>query len=234
MTSATSASGVGSVLGERYELTRHVAAGAVTDLYEGLDRSLRRPVAVKVYRAGGPADRSRFDAEVAALLEDPGVRVYDAGTWSPDGGYVVVELADEPVLLSSAGDDLRPVPAAVVGDGAVDGDAPTKIVAVGGDTSVMPAILRPEPPSDNEVSQPARSTVGTHPALWGVLAAIALVVVLLAAQGGGGIEAPTPTTEPVEVTSPLPPSTTLPPTTEAPVTEPSGKGKGHGRDKGDD
>lgn len=237
MTPATSASGVGRVLGDRYELIRHLAAGGTTDVYEGLDRSLRRRVAVKVYRASRPDDRQQFDAEMATLLEDPDVQVYDAGEWSDDGGYVVVELADEPTLLSSLAAGLRPVHATVVGDGPVDGDAPTRVVAVGGDTSVMPAVLRPTPPPDDDVvirEAPAPAAVAPNRGLWVVLAAVALIVVLLASQGGGGVEAPTPTTQSVQVTSPPPPTTTAPPTTAEPAPEGSGNGKGKGRDKGDD
>lgn len=236
MTPETSATGVGSVLGDRYELIRHLAAGRTADVYEGRDRSLRRSVAVKVFRARGPGDREQADAEVATLLEDPVVRVYDAGEWSDAGGYVVVELVDEPALLSSLGDGLRPVhPPTVVGD-PVDGDAPTRVVAVGGDTSVMPAVLRPVPPpaaddgATTASGAPTGAAVGAGRALWIVLAAIALTVVVLASQGGRGIDVPTPTTEPVQVTSPPPPTTTAPPTTAEPATERPGKGKGRKHD----
>lgn len=237
MTPVPGATGVGSVLGERYELTGHVARGDVADVYEGVDRSLRRRVAVKVFHAGAPGARERFGAEIATLLGDPTVQVYDAGEWSDAGGYVVLELAEEGTLLSSLTDGFGPPPPTVVGDGPVDGEAPTQVVAIGGDTSVMPALLRPTPPADvADADSGSRSrplvAAGASPALWAVLAAVALAVVLLAARGGGGIEVPTPTTEAVQVTSPPPSTTTAPPTTAEPSTERSGKGKG--RDKGDD
>lgn len=216
MTPATGAHHVGSVLGERYELVRHVTGDGQREVYRGLDRVLQRPVVVQVYGAGGPADRSRFDAEVAGLLEDPSVQVYDAGEWSDDGGYVVV--GDESV---------------------VGGEDPTAVIAVGGDTAVMPAVLQPRPPFDvdpHDDRAPASTAGGANRAVWLVLAAIALIVVVLASQSGGGIDAPTPTTEPVAVTSP-PPSSTIPPTTATTegAGERSGNGKGKGRgDKGDD
>ena len=76
------------------------------DVYEGLDRLLRRPVAVKVYRAASPADRARFDAEVHCLasLNHPGlVRVYDAGACGEDA-FVVLEFIDGPPLAALIGE----------------------------------------------------------------------------------------------------------------------------------
>src|SRR5687768_8173206 len=106
MTPAPGATGVGSVLGERYELTGHVARGDVADVYEGVDRSLHRRVAVKLFHAGAPGARDRFDAEIATLLDDPEVQVYDAGEWGDAGGYVVLELAEERTLLASLTDEV--------------------------------------------------------------------------------------------------------------------------------
>lgn len=66
------------------------------DVFEGRDRLLQRPVAVKLYRATAPTDRSRFDAEVMTLaaLNHPGlVQVYDAGEHDGEG-FVVLELVD--------------------------------------------------------------------------------------------------------------------------------------------
>ena len=106
---------VGSVLGGRYELVRHIARGGMGDVYEADDQVLERRVAVKLYRAASPADRSRFDAEVRVLagLNHPGlVRVYDAGPHGDDA-FVVLELIDGPPLsesLSARG----PVPPAEV------------------------------------------------------------------------------------------------------------------------
>ncbi|MDP1818548.1 MAG: serine/threonine-protein kinase [Acidimicrobiales bacterium] len=91
---------VGTVLGSRYALLRHIARGGMGDVYEGEDRLLQRRVAVKVYRAASPADRARFDEEVRVLasLNHPGlVRVFDAGPHGDDA-YVVLELVDGPPL----------------------------------------------------------------------------------------------------------------------------------------
>lgn len=103
------------MLGDRYELIRHIARGGMSDVYEARDVLLQRPVAVKVYRATAPADRSRFDAEVTTLaaLNHPGlVQVYDAGEHEGDG-YVVLELVDGPTLRSILG-DRGPLPAVEV------------------------------------------------------------------------------------------------------------------------
>ena len=91
---------VGSVLGERYELVRHIARGGMGDVYEAHDEVLDRRVAVKLYRAASPSDRGRFDAEVRLLagLDHPTlVRVFDAGPHGDDA-YVVLELVDGPPL----------------------------------------------------------------------------------------------------------------------------------------
>jgi len=87
---------VGTVLGDRYELVRHIARGGMGDVYEAEDRLLQRRAAVKLYRAASPADRARFDAEVRVLagLNHPGlVRVYDAGPHGEDA-FVVLELIE--------------------------------------------------------------------------------------------------------------------------------------------
>lgn len=108
---------IGSVLGDRYELTRHIARGGMGDVYEGTDRLLRRPVAVKLYRAAGPADRERFDAEVLVLagLNHPGLAsVYDAGTVDDDA-YVVLELIGGPTLAACIERGLAPAEVARLG-----------------------------------------------------------------------------------------------------------------------
>jgi hypothetical protein len=91
---------VGTVLAGRYELVRHIARGGMGDVYEGIDRLLHRPVAVKLFRAAPRSDRDRFDAEVrllAGLSHPVLVRVYDAGSHDDDA-YVVLELIDGPPL----------------------------------------------------------------------------------------------------------------------------------------
>ncbi len=116
---------LGAVLGDRYELVRHLARGGTSDVYEALDTLLQRPVAAKVFRATAPTDRSRFDAEVTTLasLNHPGlVPVYDAGEHHGDG-FVILELVDGPTLRSILG-DRGPLPAEEVADlGATLADA---------------------------------------------------------------------------------------------------------------
>jgi tRNA A-37 threonylcarbamoyl transferase component Bud32 len=97
---------VGTLLGGRYELVRHIARGGMGDVYEADDQVLERRVAVKLYRAASPADRSRFDAEVRVLagLNHPGlVRVYDAGPHGDDA-FVVLELIEGPPLSKMLGE----------------------------------------------------------------------------------------------------------------------------------
>ena len=404
MTPSTSAPLLGAVLGNRYELVRHIARGGMSDVYEGWDRLLQRAAAVKVYRGSAPTDRDRFDSEVVVLasLSHPGlVQVFDAGEHGDDG-FVVLELVDGPTLgtvlaergalpavevarLGSVvadalafvhaagivhrdvtpsnvlcGRDGRPrladfgiarlidtarvtvtataigtaaymapeqvegrdvtwaadvyalglvllealtgraeftgpshevaiarlgrdpeigpevpaawhellremtsrqptsrPPAAVVGDrlaelaktagtaplvvpgasgaaGEVDGHAATEVVPVAGGTTIMPAILQPEPEQDLYVAPPAALGLRSRPALWLALAVVAVVVAVLAASGGGDLEVPTDTTEPVVGTVPPTTSTVPPTTTEEPQGNGKGKGNGNGREKDDD
>lgn len=100
MTPSTSAPLVGAALADRYVIEAHLARGGMSDVYQATDQVLRRPVAVKVYRAGATHDRARFDAEISVLagLSHPGlVQVFDAGEHQGDG-YVVLELVDGPTL----------------------------------------------------------------------------------------------------------------------------------------
>lgn len=110
-----SASRVGVVLADRYEVTRFIAQGGMSDVYEATDRVLGRQCAVKVYRATALADRSRFDVEVRILaaLNHPGlVHVFDAGEHDGDE-FVVLELIDGPTLAMVLA-DRGPLPPAEV------------------------------------------------------------------------------------------------------------------------
>ncbi|MGQ0433957.1 MAG: serine/threonine-protein kinase [Microthrixaceae bacterium] len=110
-----SASRVGVVLADRYEVTRFIAQGGMSDVYEATDRVLGRQCAVKVYRATALADRSRFDVEVRILaaLNHPGlVHVFDAGEHDGDE-FVVLELIDGPTLATVLA-DRGPLPPAEV------------------------------------------------------------------------------------------------------------------------
>jgi serine/threonine protein kinase len=103
---ASAAPHIGTVLGGRYDLVRHIARGGMGDVYEAHDQLLERRVAVKLYRAASPVDRSRFDAEVRVLagLNHRGlVHVHDAGAHGEDA-FVVLELIDGPPLSASLRD----------------------------------------------------------------------------------------------------------------------------------
>jgi tetratricopeptide (TPR) repeat protein len=82
----------------RYEITREIGRGGFGVVYEALDRTLGRAVAVKTVRPGraltadGGAAWLQDEAEAVASLSHPGiVAVYDVG--ETDGApYVVMEL----------------------------------------------------------------------------------------------------------------------------------------------
>lgn len=104
------------LLGGRYRLDRLLASGDITEVWEGTDEVLARPVAVKVLqpqRAAEPgaADRFRRDAVAAARLVHPGiVGVYDARVEGADA-FVVMELVrgtDVARLLADRGGRLSP------------------------------------------------------------------------------------------------------------------------------
>src|SRR4051794_9350378 len=87
------------VLGGRYEIHRKLARGGMAEVYLARDRSLDRPVAVKVLFpefATDPSfvERFRREAQAAANLTHPNiVGVYDWGTQS--GPYfIVMEFVD--------------------------------------------------------------------------------------------------------------------------------------------
>jgi serine/threonine-protein kinase len=75
----------GQVLAGRYELASRIGAGGMATVYDGFDRRLRRPVAVKLllpHLAGQAPIRSRFEheARTAARLTHPNiVAVFDTG-----------------------------------------------------------------------------------------------------------------------------------------------------------
>ena len=96
----------------------------MSDVFEAEDERLHRRVAVKVFRSGPAAHRTRFDTEVRMLasLDHPGlVRVFDAGEHDGDA-FVVLELIDGPTLASRLPDG--PLPPEEVADlGAALADA---------------------------------------------------------------------------------------------------------------
>jgi serine/threonine-protein kinase len=87
---------------DRYELQAPLGRGGMASVYQALDITLQRPVAVKVLRAGPYADDSaeRFlrEARTLASLRHPHiVRVYDYGEQG-DLRYIVQELLPGPTL----------------------------------------------------------------------------------------------------------------------------------------
>ncbi|WP_411072516.1 protein kinase domain-containing protein [Streptomyces sp. cmx-4-25] len=89
--------GSAEVLGGRYRLDGLLGSGGAADVHRGFDLRLRRPVAVKVFRAGvdGNAEEGLHgEAVVLARLHHPGlVAAYDAG--QHDGrGFLVMQLVE--------------------------------------------------------------------------------------------------------------------------------------------
>ena len=95
----------GCALDDRYELHAVIGEGAFGRVYEGLDRRLERPVAVKVIKpwwADDPEWVATFERETRLLarVSDPGiVQIYDVGH-APEGLYYVSELVDGESLAS--------------------------------------------------------------------------------------------------------------------------------------
>ena len=73
----------GIVLGDRYELIRRIGTGGMAEVWEAMDRSLGRRVAVKLLHTHLAEDdsilaRFRSEAQAAARLTHPGiVAIYD-------------------------------------------------------------------------------------------------------------------------------------------------------------
>ncbi|MFE2825199.1 protein kinase [Streptomyces sp. NPDC059271] len=89
------------IVNGRYRLDGLVGAGGTADVHRGFDLSLRRPVAIKVFRPGTGFDIEeswRSEAVLLARLHHPGlVTVYDAG--QHDGHvFLVMELIEGTTL----------------------------------------------------------------------------------------------------------------------------------------
>lgn len=88
---------VGDVIDGRYELRDRLGAGGMGYVFGGIDRRLRRPVAVKVIRSELAENRSmarRFEREALAssqLTSPYVVVVYDFGTTDAGVPYLVME-----------------------------------------------------------------------------------------------------------------------------------------------
>jgi serine/threonine-protein kinase len=93
----TAAIALGRQLGGRYELIRLVARGGMAEVYEGYDRVLSRPVAVKLLQPHLARDevfRERFrrEAVTAAQLAHPSiVATFDAGV-DHGNAFIVMEM----------------------------------------------------------------------------------------------------------------------------------------------
>ncbi|MEV8565534.1 protein kinase [Streptomyces sp. NPDC051322] len=89
------------VLAGRYRLDAVIGSGGAGDVHRGFDLRLKRPVAVKVFRAGADIDmEERFhnEAMILARLQHPGlVTVYDAGRHN-GRAYLVMQLIEGPTL----------------------------------------------------------------------------------------------------------------------------------------
>jgi serine/threonine-protein kinase len=93
------------MLAGRYRLDEPISAGAIGEVWRGLDTVLQRPVAIKLLRAeyAHHADtlaRFRAEARHAGSLSHPGIaQVYDYGEADPPHPpYLVLELVDGPSL----------------------------------------------------------------------------------------------------------------------------------------
>lgn len=102
---------VASVLDGRYELRSVIGAGGMATVWQGYDRRLRRPVAVKVIAEGlahdpGFVQRFEREAQHVAALSHPGiVTVFDFGT-EGDRAFLVMEYVRGSTLralLAAAG-----------------------------------------------------------------------------------------------------------------------------------
>ncbi|WP_248508121.1 serine/threonine-protein kinase [Streptomyces sp. D2-8] len=91
------------VLAGRYRLDALIGSGGSADVHRGFDLRLRRPVAVKVFRAGtgfDTEDAFRGEAVILARLQHPGlVTAFDAGQHDGDA-FLVMQLIDGPTLKS--------------------------------------------------------------------------------------------------------------------------------------
>jgi serine/threonine protein kinase len=90
---------VGQRVGDRYELVKLLAVGAVGQVYEARQMALSRPVALKLIqlpeddsRAAALRARFKLEAETLARLAHPNiVSIFDVGTWRGQG-FIVMEL----------------------------------------------------------------------------------------------------------------------------------------------
>ncbi|MFD8236173.1 serine/threonine-protein kinase [Streptomyces sp. NPDC059696] len=89
--------GCARILAGRYRLDALIGSGGAADVYRGFDLRLRRPVAVKLFRAGTGFDTEeafRSEAVILARLQHPGlVTAFDAGRHDGEA-FLVMQLID--------------------------------------------------------------------------------------------------------------------------------------------
>jgi len=89
---------------DKYELIEKVGQGGMAVVYRGLDRSLKREVAVKVlhqHLADHPEARNRFEREaqaVAKLRHENILEIFDYSGVDSDESYIVTEFIDGQTL----------------------------------------------------------------------------------------------------------------------------------------
>jgi tetratricopeptide (TPR) repeat protein len=94
-----------------YEIVREIHRGGQGVVYQAIQKSTRRRVAIKVMHEGpfaGPRDKARFDREVRILgqLDHPNVvTIHDSGSVSGSFYYVMDYISGEPLDLYAAGGD---------------------------------------------------------------------------------------------------------------------------------
>lgn len=94
------------LLDSRYSLDEEIGAGGFCEVWRGADTILRRPIAVKLLRAGyahQPEVQARFKAEArhaGALSHENVARVYDYGESACGQAYLVMELLKGPSLAT--------------------------------------------------------------------------------------------------------------------------------------
>ncbi|MEV5103890.1 protein kinase [Streptomyces massasporeus] len=107
--------GCARILAGRYRLDALIGSGGAADVYRGFDLRLRRPVAVKMFRAGTGFDTEeifRSEAEILARLQHPGlVTAFDAGHHDGDA-FLVMQLIDGRTLKSRIAEGPLPSEAA--------------------------------------------------------------------------------------------------------------------------
>ena len=99
----------GFVLSDRYRLVRHVASGGMGQVWEALDDTLKRRVALKILRPDTAderefAERFRDEARFAAQLSHPHIVTVHDYLEHEGLAYLVMEFVDGPTLAGLLAD----------------------------------------------------------------------------------------------------------------------------------